>query len=117
MKYIKFFENFDLEISGNPIKDLNWIKKMIDDLVGVSDCKCNCEIGTDGQEQYLCYKDDTHQVHIYDNHHDNDFFLVRVLRNGEVIQDFEFSDGSDISPDEIASEAILMLISRYFDKI
>ncbi len=116
MKYIKLFENFDLEISGNPVKDLNWIKKLIDNISSVGQYKCNFEIGTDGQDQYLCYKDDTHQVHIYDNHHDNDFFLVRVLRNGEVIQDFKFSEGSDISPDEIASEEVLMFISRYFKK-
>lgn len=116
MRHIRLFENFDLESSGDMVKDLNWIKKLIDKLVYDCKYKCNFEMGLDGDENYLCYKDNNHQVHIYDNHNDNDFFLVRILRYGELIQDFEFSDDDDvISPDEIASEAILMIISRYFN--
>ena len=54
-------------------------------------------------------------MEVYDNGQDNDFFLVRVSEKNKVIQDFKKNKQEEgYSPDEIPTENILMMISRYF---
>ena len=56
-----------------------------------------------------------YKMEVYDNGQDNDFFLVRVSEKNKVIQDFKKNKPEDgYSPDEIPTENILMMISRYF---
>lgn len=119
MKWIKKFEAFDLSIEGDQTKDLTWIKSLIEQTMSTGEWDCSCNIETDREGlQFLNCKNGTYQLHIYDNLRDNDFFYVRIFKDGDMVQDFiRYENEKDgFSPDEIASEDIIVYFSRYFQK-
>lgn len=120
MKWIKKFESFDLSVEGNQEKDLDWVRGLIERTMSVGNWSGNLRIETDsGGIQYLNLGDETHQLHIYDNLRDNDFFFVRIYKEGQMIQNFTRYSREEYgySPDEIASEDIIIYISRYFQNL
>ena len=63
--------------------------------------------------------DDKHTIELYDNEKENNFFFIRIKKDGKTIQDFDQNNNrkKEFSKDEIGSENILQYISRYFQKV
>lgn len=111
MRYIKLFEYFDLDVKGQPIRDLHWMRNILDKL----NLKCQININEIEHQPFIELKDDKHRVLIFDSGGDNDFFLTRIYKDGKIIQDFLKSNNpKTISYDELASEDIVLISSRYF---
>lgn len=104
MKYIKMFEDFKF---GNDLKSLlKTIEDHIDD---------SFKIKPKLESNKIVISNNDITIEIYDNDKENDFFFIKIIESGKVIQDFERSKSKDgYSPDEIPTENILMIISRYF---
>ena len=105
MKFIKLYEEFKF---GNDLKSL---LKTIEDHIKGDNFKVKPKLSGDK----ISLKEGDYKMEVYDNGQDNDFFLVRISKGKEVIQDFKKNKEEDgYSPDEMPTENILMLISRYF---
>lgn len=119
MKYIKSFnESWDHTVNGSEKKDLEWVHKFILSLVGDTDLyDLDCSFIETKDGECLSCKGGSYEVQIFDNGQDNDFFLLRILKDGVIIQDFKKNDEVDgYSSDEIPSEYISIIIPRYFQK-
>jgi hypothetical protein len=115
VKHLILFENF--KTTSNKKKNLDWLKSFIDEEKSEYTEYTLSKKSKNGTD-YLCLKGgDDYEIQFYDNEQDNNFFLVKIIKAGKVIQDFEKNDESEgISPDEIPSEQASMLINRHFKK-
>ena len=105
MKFIKLFEDFKF---GNDLKSL--LKTIEDHIKGDS-----FKVKPKSSKDKITLSEGEYKIEIYDNGQDNDFFLVRLFKDKKVIQDFKKNTEKEgYSPDEIPTENILMMISRYF---
>ena len=105
MKHLQLFESFkkstDLKSILSTIKD-----HLKDDYFTVKPKM---------DKEKITLSEGDYKMEVYDNGQKNDFFLVRVSEKNKVIQDFKKNKPEDgYSPDEIPTENILMMISRYF---
>ena len=105
MKFIKLYEEFKF---GNDLKSLI---KTIEDHIKGDNFKVKPKLSGDK----ITLSEGDYKMEVYDNGQDNDFFLVRLYEKNKIIQDFKKNTEKEgYSPDEIPTENILMLISRYF---
>ena len=105
MKYLQLFENFKKSTDLKSLLDT--IKNHLKDDYFTVEPKMDKEKITLSEGDY--------KMEVYDNGQPNDFFLVRVSEKNKVIQDFKKNKQEEgYSPDEIPTENILMMISRYF---
>ena len=118
MKRIKSFKLFEATTSNTKMKNLDWLKSFIEESSSDKhDYKLERKSGKDGE--YLLLSDGEHQIELYDNEQDNNFFYIRIKKGSKVIQDFKRSENKKdgISEDEIPSEEVAHYIGRYFQKI
>ena len=118
MKRIKSYKLFEVATSNTKLKNLSWLKSFIEESKSDKhNYKLEEKSGKDGK--YLLLSDNKIQMELYDNGQDNNFFLVRIKKDGKIIQDFDKSksEKEGYSSDEIPSENIIQYIGRYFQKI
>jgi hypothetical protein len=117
MRKIKSFKMFEATTS-NSLKNLDWLKSFIEESKSTKH-NYTLEKKSGKEGEYLLLSDDNHEIELYDNGQDNNFFFIRIKKGDKVIQDFEKnkSDEDEISDEELASEDIMLFIAKYFQKI
>jgi hypothetical protein len=95
-----------------------WLKSFIEESSSDKhDYKLEKKSGKDGE--YLLLSDGEHQIELYDNEQDNNFFYIRIKKGSKVILDFDKNESEEdgISEEEVPSENIMLFIAKYFQKI
>lgn len=91
-------------------RDINWIFDFISKSTDDS-YDFQCDIVDD---KVVC-KNSNYEISISDNGQPNNFFIVDIKKDGNVIQDSNTGETSVSFPaDEIPSESVLILLARYF---
>jgi hypothetical protein len=114
MRKIKTFGIFEKTTSNSNLKNLDWLKSFIDESTSNK-----YKFTMKKNQNFLSLYDDKHTIELYDNEKENNFFFIRIKKDGKTIQDFNQNNNGkkEFSKDEIASENILQYISRYFQKV
>lgn len=107
----RFDSDYLSETEKENTHDLDWIYKLINELIDDSyDCECKKV-----DNVVVCSNDNT-TMEVEDNGQPNDFYLVKITKDGVVTHDFTKSEDETYSPDEMPSDNIAILLAKCFQK-